>query len=664
MPIRKVVIALAVAVLMAAPAELAAQSAKVRYGQALAREKSLRKTHRAPPLSQLRATVRAYEQIARRYPTSGYADNALYNGGLLALETYRHYEHEEDREAGIKMLEWMVREYPSSSLEPRATARLRALGRGRNARRADDDETDGEGAVASAPTALATVRGIERTDLPDVVRVTVELDREFTFQKDTLGDPPRVFVDLQGVQPGAALREVLRSDDEEDLLREVRVGTRGNDVTRVVLELADEAQHRVSAFSNPFRLVIDVQRPDVVASRSTAPGPSQLAQSNRGSSPTARSTDADADGAANTAKKEPTNVPQPFPAVGPRAAEIARAKRKAGKTETNDTEPAPTETAQAAIVAPQGVAAPIDVAAALPAPPPPDLVAERVTGGTEAAPDTAASSSITTDAREPPITRDVPGVGTLEPPRGPEANGNGRFSMSRQLGLGIARVVIDPGHGGHDPGTRANGVVESELVLDVALRLEQLLKQRGVDVVLTRRTDEFIDLEARAPIASRHKADLFLSIHANASRNRSARGIETYYLHFASDARAEEVAARENASSAHTMQELPNIVKAIALNNKLDESRDFAQIVQAAMVGHLADDDRDVANRGVKRAPFVVLIGAKMPAILAEIAFVSNRKEAALLETSAYRQRIAEALRDGVLRYQRSLKSTGTVAEQ
>ncbi|MPZ21801.1 MAG: hypothetical protein GEV06_28550, partial [Luteitalea sp.] len=124
MPIRRVAIALIFAALMAAPSQVAAQSAKTRYERALARDKSLTKTRRAPPLSQLRAAVRAYEQIVRRYPTSGYADNALYNGALLALETYRHYQDAVDRDAGIEMLEWMIDEYPHSSLKADARKRL------------------------------------------------------------------------------------------------------------------------------------------------------------------------------------------------------------------------------------------------------------------------------------------------------------------------------------------------------------------------------------------------------------------------------------------------------------------------------------------------------------------------------------------------------------
>ena len=162
-------------------------------------------------------------------------------------------------------------------------------------------------------------------------------------------------------------------------------------------------------------------------------------------------------------------------------------------------------------------------------------------------------------------------------PAVPSANTDGSFSLARQLGLGISRIVIDPGHGGHDPGTGGHGTTEADVVLDIALRLERLLrKEPGLDVVLTRRSDVFIPLEQRTAIANREGADLFLSIHANASRNASARGVETYFLSFASSPDAEAVAARENATSDRAMHNLPSIVRAIALNNKLDESRDLA----------------------------------------------------------------------------------------
>lgn len=264
----------------------------------------------------------------------------------------------------------------------------------------------------------------------------------------------------------------------------------------------------------------------------------------------------------------------------------------------------------------------------------------------------------------PLLSRPPAAVAAAVPsPVAPTTNSNGQFSLSRQLGLGISRIVLDAGHGGHDPGARSNGIEEAELVLDVTLRLRELLeKQPGIEVTLTRSTNEFIPLEERTAIANRNGADLFLSIHANASRNPKARGIETYFLNFASNPEAEAVAARENSASGKTMHSLPEIVRAIALNNKIDESRDFAEMVQKSMVRRLATRNKLVRDLGVKQAPFVVLIGAGMPSVLAEISFVTNKQEGTLLKTPSYRQQIAESLFDAIVRYQRSLKGVRAVA--
>ena len=247
----------------------------------------------------------------------------------------------------------------------------------------------------------------------------------------------------------------------------------------------------------------------------------------------------------------------------------------------------------------------------------------------------------------------------------PAKNVAGGLSMARQLGLGVSRIVIDPGHGGHDPGAKGKGVTEAELVLDVALRLEKLLvKIPGVDVILTRRTDDFIALPERTAIANREGADLFLSIHANANTSAQAHGIETYFLNFANNQSEAAVAARENATSAQAMGALPDFVKAIALHNKLDESRDFATQVQRAMVERLKGSNRTLRDLGVKQAPFVVLIGAVMPSVLAEVSFVTNPQEARLLKGNVYRQRIAEALFNAIRKYQTSLKGATSVASQ
>jgi N-acetylmuramoyl-L-alanine amidase len=265
---------------------------------------------------------------------------------------------------------------------------------------------------------------------------------------------------------------------------------------------------------------------------------------------------------------------------------------------------------------------------------------------------TETASAATTVAAVP-----VPAPPAAAPPATAAANARGGYSLSRQLGLGVSRVVIDPGHGGHDPGAQVRGLNEAELVLDIALRLERLLaKEPGVEVVLTRRTNAYVALEERTAIANRSGADLFLSIHANASSNSGVRGFETYFLNFAPNPEAEELAARENAGSARRMSSLPDIVKAIALNNKIDESRDFASMVQGSMHDTLRKSDRNSRNLGVKQAPFMVLIGATMPSVLAEVSFLTNRDEATLLRSSAYRQQIAEALFAGITKYGNSLK--------
>ena len=246
----------------------------------------------------------------------------------------------------------------------------------------------------------------------------------------------------------------------------------------------------------------------------------------------------------------------------------------------------------------------------------------------------------------------------------PTSNADGVYSVARQLGLGISRVVIDAGHGGRDPGAAGPGGTEADLVLDLALRLEQRLHatQPELEVVLTRRDDEYLPLEARTNVANRVGADLFLSIHANASEDTAARGIETYYLDLAIDSRAEALAARENVGGLATMNHLEGLLRAIASNSKLDESREFAEAVQRTMLRTLQSVDPEIPDLGVKQAPFVVLIGARMPSILAEVSFLTNSQDATLLSTDAYRRLIVDALHSAIQQYQMSLGTEPVLA--
>jgi N-acetylmuramoyl-L-alanine amidase len=524
------------------PGLVRAQSAKSLYERALSRENVLRgevEVQRdrtpGPLLDRMRQVVEQYERLVHRYPRSGYSDNALYNAALLSADAYAKFGDEADRRAAMRLFKSVRSQYPSSSLEAQVNARLKQFEMASKA--------PPPARAAAPPAATAGERpllaAIKREVLRDTLRVTLELGREAVFHEERIDGPPRVFIDLRDTRVANDLRDATLAFPD-DVVRTIRVG-RQQGAARVVLDLEGAARHSVYTLYNPYRVVIDFERPAPVA---------------------------------NVAKDEPGAAWTPEPVTVPATAPSREEPRLA-----------------------------------------------------------------------PPVT-----------------NRDGSFSLSRQLGLGISRVVIDAGHGGHDPGARVKGLNEADLTLDIALRLENLLlKVPGVEVVMTRRTNVYIPLDERTAIANRAGADLFLSIHANASNNSRARGIETYFLNFAPNPEAEALAARENAGSAKTMHHLPDIVRAIALNNKIDESRDFASLVQSSMFDRLRKSNRQARNLGVKQAPFMVLIGATMPSVLAEISFITHRQEGALLKTDGYRQAIAEALSAGVLKYQRSLKAPATV---
>ncbi|HEU5411532.1 MAG TPA: N-acetylmuramoyl-L-alanine amidase [Candidatus Acidoferrales bacterium] len=239
---------------------------------------------------------------------------------------------------------------------------------------------------------------------------------------------------------------------------------------------------------------------------------------------------------------------------------------------------------------------------------------------------------------------------------------DGDRTLTRALGLKINRIVIDPGHGGHDTGTIGPGrhpLMEKDVCLDVALRLGKLIHKKlpGAEVVYTRTTDVFVPLEERTAIANQAKADLFISIHANASRDKYARGIETYYLNFTTSQDALETASRENAVSNASIHELQDFIKKIARNDKIEESRELASDIQTSLTGQMRLVSTEERNRGVKKAPFVVLIGADMPSVLAEISFLSNPTDENLLRKASQKQRIAQGIFRGVEQYLSSLNS-------
>jgi len=604
-----------------APAAAASSgSAKTMYERVVEREQSLRNADQPPTATEIRSVVSRYIAIVRRFPASGYSDNALWQAGNLSALAYERFGQASDREAARRYFIRLKQEYPASSLRSGVDQALKAIG--------EVEATAGTNPAAAAPIALpdqinakpiglsansgtgpessatlAVIRDIKRTAIPDGMRVTIEMDAETSFRAERLENPRRVFFDIRGTRPVPSLLDAtLRYSDE--IVREIRLGRHPQSTTRIVFDMQGVESYSVFTLYSPFRLVIDF-KPQVAVAGSTG------------------------------TKSRPI-------AMAPPLAD----KRPATGTVQPPLKPLDTDTLAVKALA----KAPGTVV--VPPPPVPSLTITPLSAGAAAKLKFEPLPQVPMKPAPARATAPAPVASAL-----PAANLDGKFSLARQLGLGIARVVIDAGHGGHDPGAQGNGVNESELTLDVATRLSKLLqKQPGVEVVMTRDTDVFVPLEERTAIANREGADLFLSIHANASRNPRAQGVETYFLNFASNPDAEAVAARENSGSARAMHSLPDIVKAIALNNKLDESRDFADLVQRSMVKRLSTRNKQLRDLGVKQAPFVVLIGASMPSVLAEISFVTHRQEGQLLKGSAYRQQIAEALFDAVVKYQDSLK--------
>jgi N-acetylmuramoyl-L-alanine amidase len=549
------------------------------YVAALARERTVRSrlttaADRAAYLHEVRAVVAEYQAVARRFPAGGYGDEALWHAGRLALDAYGRFGEAQDRDDGVRLLQRLTAEYPSSALLKLVPATLGAVPHDaaevKPAAAVPREPAAAKPAAAVAPqqpVAISTIKGITRSALPDVVRLVIQLDHEAPFHDERAANPDRLFIDLARTRRSStAAEQTVRFSADSDVVKQVRVAASQNQSTRLTFDAAGVATYSIYALYNPYRLVVDCVRASRNAPvRPLASRPILTAWGRR------------------------------LPSTDPREATLIQdARTTAASTPSDRT---------AAITASAG-----------------------------AATDSSAGRNL---------------------------------SMARQLGLGISRIVIDPGHGGHDPGATGDDITEAELVLDVALRLEKmLLKVPGVEVVLTRRTDDFVGLQERTAIANRENADLFLSIHANASENDQARGVETYFLNFANNFSAAAVATRENAASGQAMAALPDFVKAIALNNKLDESRQFATDVQRLMIERLRPANKTVRDLGVKQAPFVVLIGAAMPSVLAEVSFITNPQEAQLLRGPAYRQRIADALYGAIRKYQMSLRSVGSVASK
>jgi N-acetylmuramoyl-L-alanine amidase len=571
----------------------------------------------------------------------------------------------------------------------------------------DADDSSGDAAQHSAQSSLSQsgrlprVTRIRHWSTPDYTRVAIDLESDVKFASQRIANPDRIFFDLRDTKLASTL--VGKSFDVDDgFLKKIRVAQFQPGRTRVVLEVEDLSDYEAFLLPNPYRLIIDIHGKEIHGKdASTARGNSAKdamtttadveAAPKAGSKPDiakadvsknvpkselkadmkalagepvnkreqihdqsrAQHEDEDVDDSAS-AKSHDAAPDRPSSKPKVREVEVRTTTgtiKKVIVDADDDDDAAPAEVAK--------VDAPAAVHSA--------GLASRNADSSKA--DTAKDNSADSGefAADDKATGDAPATSHLSSKSGlrssrkatdldareaqPTASGN--RSLIRALGLKIGKIVIDPGHGGHDTGTIGpNGLEEKDLVLDVGRRLGKLLETRlRAEVVYTRKDDTFIPLETRTAIANQQRADLFISIHANSSSDSEARGVETYYLNFTSSPDALEVAARENAVSEKSIYELQDLVKKITLKEKIEESREFAGDVQESLHSGLAVKSPAIRDRGVKKAPFIVLIGANMPSILAEISFVSNPTDEHRLETSEYRQRIAESLYRGIAKY-------------
>jgi N-acetylmuramoyl-L-alanine amidase len=542
------------------------------------------------------SAIETYDFLLKQYPGSRYRSQAMYSIGEIQKEGLNQPD---TAEATLKDY---LKHFPKSDRSEEARALLKQIAAARE--RAKQDA-----AVAAAADALPELKGkvVQQRESDNSTPRVLDIK---TWNAD---NAMRIVVTLEDTVEFSASRiaspdriyfDLHRAkltpviakknlDVKEGLLKSVRIAQNKDGVVRVVLDVDGARDYSAYLLANPYRLVIEVRSKPPVT--------------------TARASTAQP---ATTAAAPSAAIPTPSVVYAAKADTESPAvtnRPAASETVVAEDKPAPTSVASAA--------------------------AKKTAAKTKAE-----------------VTKAIP----LAPPSVSKPTRDGQRSLTRALGLKISRIVIDPGHGGHDTGTIGpHGLMEKDLCLDVALRLGHEIEEKlpGAEVVYTRKDDTFIPLEQRTAIANEAKADLFISIHANSSHDEAARGIETYYLNFATSAESMEVAARENALSQESLHDLQDIIKKIARNEKVEESKELASDIQDSLTHRLQLVSQNERNRGVKKAPFVVLIGANMPSVLSEISFISNPSDEKLLKKTDQRQRVADGLYRGIASYLESLNS-------
>ena len=563
----------------------------------------------------------SYQFLVHEYPTSKYCQDAMLRMAKLEREQLG------DSAQSKKTYEDFLKRYPRSPKKREAQEALAELallqngdvpaatsggGTNANAPTSVVEETranapvhaGGKSASRTGPAETPHVRRIRAAANGDSTRVTIDLEDSVQFVSGRIANPDRIFFDLHAAR---LTPEVARGN--------IRVDGGLLTAVRVVLDVNEVKDYAASLANNPPQLLIDLYGNSAAPMRTAMGKKPQQAGAQ------------DSNESAAAAKNETRSV-----------------TNAAAKSSAENADSAPAEHTATN----------------------PKSAIDNTIGGTSAGSNRSATagnslpSAKNAKAKSARVTPTNAKPDLIKAASAPQPTRDGQSTLTRTLGLKIGRIVIDAGHGGHDTGTIGpTGLMEKDLCLDVALRLGKIIEQRlpGADVVYTRSDDTFVPLEERTNIANQAKADLFISIHANSSRDHAARGIETYYLNLKGSAEAMEVAARENASSQDGVHDLQDLVKKIARTEKIDESKELAEDIQDSLAKRIQKSSKPVKNRGVRKAPFVVLIGADMPSILTEISFLSNPADERMLKKPEQRQKVAEGLYQGVASYLESMNS-------
>jgi N-acetylmuramoyl-L-alanine amidase len=492
-----------------------------------------------------------------------------------------------DPKKAAEFLNKIVTEYPKGDMQSKAVDELKALAK-------DHTSPPPQGPVVTLQTTqLINVLPVKYWSSHDYTRIVIDASGPVTFKEQLLeqvGDQPRrLYIDFFNSYVEPRYRAPVPIED--GLLKRIRTGQYTADTVRVVLDIESISSYKVFSLPDPFRVVVDV----------------------RGQN------------------KEELAVPEPSQPI-----------EQAMPTSTADKTPSETPSENPPPKAPQ---------VAPPSKAPPHKMPGEVASEVPASAEAPSKIIVLQESKKNRVRSDrQKNLSPLDPPSAPTS---GKApSLAQQLGLRVKKIVLDPGHGGKDPGAMAYNLKEKDIVLKVAQRLAPILEKRlGCKVILTRKKDVYIPLEERTAIANTNDADLFISLHINSSPSPTAYGIETYFLNLTTNPEAMRVAALENATSTHQMSDLQNILSDILKNSKINESSRLAQQVHTSIITGLEKNYSNIKSLGVKQAPFYVLIGAEMPAILVEMSFISNPNDAQHLKNDHFLDSMANDISSGILSY-------------